>query len=93
MLLPPAALAGRRQDESELLPQLVPALLGAARFRPSAAVRETALQCLLLLLELPYAALHPYRREVARVLSAAVDDSRRSVRLQAARVRQAWAAP
>ncbi|KAL4426394.1 hypothetical protein ABPG77_004688 [Micractinium sp. CCAP 211/92] len=84
--------AGQRQAESELLPALVPALLGTARFRPSPAVRETALQCLLLLLELPYAALHPYRREVARVLAAAVDDNRRSVRLQAARVRQAWAA-
>lgn len=90
--MPPPAPAGQRQVESELLPALVPALLGAARFRPSPAVRETALQCLLLLLELPYAALHPYRREVARVLAAAVDDNRRSVRLQAARVRQAWAA-
>lgn len=78
--------------EQELLPRLVPALLGLLRFRAAPAVRETALQCLLLLVELPYTALHPYRRTVAAALAAAVDDDRRAVRLAAARCRQAWTA-
>ncbi|PRW58456.1 MMS19 nucleotide excision repair-like protein isoform X2 [Chlorella sorokiniana] len=82
--------AGKQQVESDLLPRLVPALLGLIAFRPSPAVRETALQCLLLLLELPYTALHPYRRAVEKGLAAAVDDNRRAVRLAAARCRQAW---
>lgn len=86
---PPAA--GKAQAEADLLPRLVPTLLGLARFQPLPAVRETALQCLLLLLDLPYTALHPYRPAVARVLAAAVDDNRRAVRLQAARCRAAWA--
>jgi len=76
--------------ERELLPQLLPVLLQLVQYRPAPGVRETALQCLMLLLELPYTSLHPYRRQVARVLAAAVDDNRRSVRLQAARCRQAW---
>ena len=70
----------------------MPVLLELAAYRPLPAVRETALQCLLLLVELPYTALHPYRRQVARALAAAVDDGRRAVRLQAARCRQAWTA-
>ena len=70
----------------------MPALLGLAAFRPSPAVRETALQCLLLLLELPYTVLHPYRRSVEKALAAAVDDNRRAVRMAAARCRQAWSA-
>lgn len=82
--------AGKQQVEGELLPRLVPALLGLIAFRPSPAVRETVLQCLLLLLELPYTALHPYRRAVEKGLAAAVDDKRRAVRLAAARCRQAW---
>lgn len=87
-----ALRAGKRQAEAELLPRLMPALLGLSAFRPSPAVRETALQCLLLLVELPYTALHSYRRTVATALAAAVDDDRRVVRLQAARCRQAWLA-
>lgn len=86
----PPLPAGRRQAEEDLLPALVPALLSLASHRGSPAVRETALQCLVLLLELPYTALHPHRRTVERGLAAAVDDPRRSVRLAAARARHAW---
>ena len=83
--------AGQPQVVSGLLPRLVPLLLELAAYRPRPAVREAALQCLLLLLDLlPYTALHPYRPRVARALAAAVDDPRRSVRRQAARCRQAW---
>lgn len=88
----PDVPAGRQQAERELLPQLVSALLALAAHRPSAAVRETALQCLMLLLEMPYTALHPYRRAVGAALAVAVDDNRRAVRLQAVRCRQAWSA-
>lgn len=70
----------------------MPVLLDLAAYRPCAAVRETSLQCLLLLVELPYTCLHPYRRQVGRALAAAVDDGRRAVRLAAARCRQAWSA-
>lgn len=70
----------------------MPTLLALAGHRPCAAVRETALLCLLVLVDLPYTCLHPYRRTVAKALEAAVDDDRRAVRLQAARCRQAWTA-
>lgn len=85
-----ASDAGRSAAD-EALAALVPALLGLAAFRGGQKVRSAALECLLRLTTLPYTSLHPYRRRVAKAGAAACDDPRRLVRLQAARVRQAWA--
>ncbi|KAL4583789.1 hypothetical protein LXL04_008373 [Taraxacum kok-saghyz] len=54
-------------------------------------VRETAIQCLTAMSELPYARVYPFRQEVVQALSKALDDSKRSVRQEAVKCRQAWA--
>lgn len=57
------ANAGRALIEGELQ-HLVPPLLDLVRYPADASVRETALQCLLALMDLPYARLHPYKQQV-----------------------------
>ena len=87
------AEAGRATVEGQLH-VLLPALLALTAHRGAALVREAALHCLLLLAaELPYPALHPYAKGVAAAAIAALDDPKRSVRLQAGRCRAAWGAP
>ncbi|KAK1434164.1 hypothetical protein QVD17_11082 [Tagetes erecta] len=54
-------------------------------------VRETAIQCLTAMSELPYASIYRFRPEVLQALSRALDDPKRSVRREAVRCRQAWA--
>ncbi|KAJ0755553.1 putative DNA repair/transcription protein MET18/MMS19 [Helianthus annuus] len=54
-------------------------------------VRETAIQCLTAMSELPYASVYRFRPEVLQTLSRALDDPKRSVRQEAVRCRQAWA--
>ncbi|KAL9999926.1 putative DNA repair/transcription protein MET18/MMS19 [Helianthus debilis subsp. tardiflorus] len=53
-------------------------------------VRETAIQCLTAMSELPYASVYRFRPEVLQTLSRALDDPKRSVRQEAVRCRQAW---
>lgn len=72
------------------LDELLPALLQLSSFQAAAAVRETALQCLTALMELPYARLHPHRRTVLKALAAAADDRKRSVRHAAVKARSVW---
>ncbi|KAI3727280.1 hypothetical protein L1987_67093 [Smallanthus sonchifolius] len=54
-------------------------------------VRETAIQCLTAMSDLPYARVYRFRPEVLQALSRALDDPKRSVRQEAVRCRQAWA--
>ncbi|CAL9135103.1 unnamed protein product [Musa textilis] len=54
-------------------------------------VRETAIQCLVAISVLPYARIYPYRPQVFRAVSTALDDRKRVVRQEAVRCRQAWA--
>ncbi|KAL8230328.1 hypothetical protein R6Q57_000106 [Mikania cordata] len=54
-------------------------------------VRETTIQCLTAMSELPYARIYRFRPEVMQTLSRALDDPKRSVRQEAVRCRQAWA--
>ncbi|URE41822.1 Dos2-interacting transcription regulator of RNA-Pol-II [Musa troglodytarum] len=53
-------------------------------------VRETAIQCLVAISALPYARIYPYRPQVFRAVSTALDDRKRVVRQEAVRCRQAW---
>lgn len=53
-------------------------------------VRETALQCLVAMSMLPHSRIYPLRKQVLQAVSRALDDPKRSVRLQAVRCRQAW---
>lgn len=54
-------------------------------------VRETAIQCLTAMSELPHPRVYPFRLEVLQALSKALDDPKRSVRQEAVKCRQAWA--
>ncbi|KAK7261769.1 hypothetical protein RIF29_28088 [Crotalaria pallida] len=54
-------------------------------------VRETAIQCLLAMSELPHVRIYPLRTQVLGVISMALDDKKRAVRHEAVRCRQAWA--
>ncbi|KAJ8458577.1 hypothetical protein OPV22_031503 [Ensete ventricosum] len=53
-------------------------------------VRETAIQGLVAISALPYARIYPYRPQVLRAVSTALDDRKRVVRQEAVRCRQAW---
>ena len=53
-------------------------------------VREVALLCLSGAMGLPYHVLHPYRKRVVAVVSAALDDDRRAVRRAAVKCRRVW---
>ncbi|XP_071709940.1 MMS19 nucleotide excision repair protein homolog [Rutidosis leptorrhynchoides] len=54
-------------------------------------VRETAIQCLTIMSELPYTRVYPFRPKVLQALLRALDDPKRSVRQEAVKCRQAWA--
>ncbi|KAH1207490.1 MMS19 nucleotide excision repair [Glycine max] len=54
-------------------------------------VRETAIQCLVALSELPHARIYPMRTQVLRAISKCLDDSKRAVRHEAVKCRQTWA--
>ncbi|MED6138517.1 hypothetical protein PIB30_074899 [Stylosanthes scabra] len=53
-------------------------------------VRETAIQCLLAMSELPHVRIYPMRTQVLLSISKALDDKKRSVRREAIRCRHAW---
>ncbi|XP_020227719.1 MMS19 nucleotide excision repair protein homolog isoform X2 [Cajanus cajan] len=54
-------------------------------------VRETAIQCLVALSELPHARIYPMRTQVLRAISTCLDDTKRAVRYEAVKCRQTWA--
>ncbi|XP_058759195.1 MMS19 nucleotide excision repair protein homolog isoform X1 [Vicia villosa] len=54
-------------------------------------VRETAIQCLVALSELPHVRIYPLRIQVLRAIPKCLDDTKRSVRNEAVKCRQAWA--
>ncbi|KAJ0971423.1 hypothetical protein J5N97_019382 [Dioscorea zingiberensis] len=53
-------------------------------------VRETAIQCLVAMSGLPHARIYPMRPQVLRAVSNALDDRKRTVRLEAVKCHQAW---
>ncbi|XP_019458712.1 PREDICTED: MMS19 nucleotide excision repair protein homolog [Lupinus angustifolius] len=54
-------------------------------------VRETAIQCLVAMSQLPHVRIYPLRTQVLGAISMALDDKKRAVRHEAVRCRQAWA--
>lgn len=54
-------------------------------------VRETAIQCLVALSELPHVRIYPLRTQVLQAIFKCLDDTKRSVRNEAVKCRQAWA--
>ena len=55
-----------------------------------AKTKAMALDCLLLLINLPYSSIFPLKAQVIRVLGRVVDDPKRATRQLAARVRNEW---
>ncbi|CAN0878198.1 MMS19 nucleotide excision repair protein homolog [Linum grandiflorum] len=53
-------------------------------------VRETAIQCLTAMSQLPYPKIYPRRVQVLQAVSQALDDPKRAVRQEAVKCRQAW---
>ncbi|XP_050235075.1 MMS19 nucleotide excision repair protein homolog isoform X2 [Mercurialis annua] len=53
-------------------------------------IRETSVQCLVAMSELPHTRIYPVRNQVLQAISKAVDDSKRVVRQEAVRCRKAW---
>ncbi|XP_078428169.1 ARM repeat superfamily protein [Wolffia australiana] len=66
-------------------------LIGLTSFRHMMLVRETAVQCLMAISDLPYARIYPFTSQVLRAMSCSIDDGKRPVRLEAVKCRQAWA--
>lgn len=74
----------------EQLDRVMRPLLQLIKDSPSAAVRENVVQTLTALMNLPIATLAPYKADVMRCLSAALDDPKRPVRQAAVKCRQGW---
>ncbi|KAM7476006.1 hypothetical protein LguiB_023249 [Lonicera macranthoides] len=53
-------------------------------------IRETAIQCLIAMSELPHATIYPMRTQVLLAISKSLDDPKRAVRQEGVRCRQAW---
>ncbi|KAK3018930.1 hypothetical protein RJ639_003527 [Escallonia herrerae] len=53
-------------------------------------IRETAIECLVAMSELPHARIYPMRTQVLLAISKALGDRKRVVRQEAVRCRQAW---
>ncbi|XP_038898521.1 MMS19 nucleotide excision repair protein homolog isoform X2 [Benincasa hispida] len=86
-------LMGRNGQEAvtENAHKIVDCLAGLTAFSHMMLVRETAIQCLVAVSELPHARIYPMRRQVLHAISKALDDPKRAVRQEAVRCRQAWA--
>ncbi|XP_059456370.1 MMS19 nucleotide excision repair protein homolog isoform X1 [Corylus avellana] len=70
---------------------VVNCLTGLIAYPHKMLVRETAIQCLVAMSELPHARIYPMRIQVLRAISKALDDPKSAVRREAVRCRQAWA--
>ncbi|KAH7300900.1 hypothetical protein KP509_23G003000 [Ceratopteris richardii] len=75
---------------SRHLSAVVGRLQSLIQYQYSVTVRETSLLCLGTLVALPYARVFPFRTQVLKSLTNALDDPKRSVRKEAVRCRRAW---
>lgn len=65
-------------------------LIGFVSYPHTMLVRETTIQCLVAMSELPHTRIYPMRIQVLQAVSKALDDPKRAVRQEAVRCRQAW---
>ncbi|CAN7045195.1 hypothetical protein IGI04_008225 [Brassica rapa subsp. trilocularis] len=79
-----------QQSVSDNAHRIIECLVKLASYPHLMVVRETAIQCLATLLELPHRRIYPFRREVLQAVSKALDDPKRRVREEAIKCRQAW---
>ncbi|KAJ6706369.1 DNA REPAIR/TRANSCRIPTION PROTEIN MET18/MMS19 [Salix purpurea] len=69
---------------------IINCLIGFATYPHMMLVRETTVQCLVAMSQLPHARIYPMRIQVLQAVSKALDDPKRAVRQEAVRCRQAW---
>uniref|UniRef100_A0A1J3E954 MMS19 nucleotide excision repair protein n=1 Tax=Noccaea caerulescens TaxID=107243 RepID=A0A1J3E954_NOCCA len=80
-----------QESASDNAHRIIECLVKLTSYPHLTVVRETAIQCLATLLELPHGRIYPFRREVLQAITKALDDPKRRVREEAGRCRQAWA--
>lgn len=79
-----------KQSVSDNAHRIIECLVKLTAYPHLMVVRETAIQCLATLLELPHGRIYPFRREVLQAVTKALDDPKRRVREEAIKCRQAW---
>ncbi|XP_051147931.1 MMS19 nucleotide excision repair protein homolog isoform X2 [Andrographis paniculata] len=79
-----------REAAVENAPGIANQLIELTTYSHKMAVRETALQCLVAMSELPHSRIYPLKKQVLLAASRALDDPRRSVRCEACKCRRAW---
>ncbi|CAN7003878.1 unnamed protein product [Brassica oleracea var. botrytis] len=79
-----------QQSVSDNAHRIIECLVKLTSYPHLMVVRETAIQCLATLLELPHGRIYPFRREVLQAVTKALDDPKRRVREEAIKCRQAW---
>ncbi|KAG8380020.1 hypothetical protein BUALT_Bualt07G0150100 [Buddleja alternifolia] len=75
----------------EHTPSIINQLIQLTTYSHVTAIRETSIQCLVAMSELPHTRIYPFRIKVLQATSKALDDPKRIVRQEAVRCRQAWA--
>ncbi|KAM3380162.1 MMS19 nucleotide excision repair protein isoform X1 [Capsicum galapagoense] len=75
----------------ENAPMVIRRLIELTSYSYLMAIRETAIQCLGAMSELPHVRIYPMRTQVLQAVTKALDDPKRVVRLEAVKCRLAWA--
>ncbi|XP_027770955.1 MMS19 nucleotide excision repair protein homolog isoform X2 [Solanum pennellii] len=75
----------------ENAPMVIRRLIELTSYPYMMVIRETAIQCLGAMSELPHARIYPMRTQVLQAITKALDDPKRVVRLEAVKCRLAWA--
>ncbi|XP_047266096.1 MMS19 nucleotide excision repair protein homolog isoform X2 [Capsicum annuum] len=76
---------------AENAPMVIRRLIELTSYSYLMAIRETAIQCLGAMSELPHVRIYPMRTQVLQAVTKALDDPKRVVRLEAVKCRLAWA--
>ncbi|KAJ8773454.1 hypothetical protein K2173_004284 [Erythroxylum novogranatense] len=71
--------------------KIINSLIALSAYPHMMLVRETAIQCLAAMSELPHARIYPMRIQVLQAIVKALDDPKRAVRQEAVRCQHAWA--
>ncbi|MCD9640271.1 mms19 nucleotide excision repair [Datura stramonium] len=74
----------------ENAPTVIRSLIELTSYPYMMVIRETAIQCLGAMSELPHARIYPMRIQVLQAITKALDDPKRAVRLEAVKCRLAW---
>lgn len=72
------------------LREMVPRILKLTQFKGAMTVRIAALDCIGGLESFPFEVIYPFHKTIIKGLAPALDDHKRKVRREAARVRNAW---